>query len=929
MGNRICSIFSVAVTFGLVSAATALPRIIVGDAVVAADRTATVVIALDSDGASVGGLQADLLFDTRAVRLDSAARCTIDPAIDYRAEVCEAGEESTAPCKTLSANLATCGGARPVPGCEGQGAETARLRVLLAAVSIPNRNAIPDGPVVRCRFGLVDEARLPAPLTLANTAFSDPFGNRLAAGPDAAPFVRIDPLAPPPSSSPTQTATRTASPSPTATRTPTSTATPSPTSSRFASLSIAVVRATAASVEVPVELAGGGLDVGGVQLDLLYDHTAVALAGNDACRIAPELADSLPGCDQDPNDITAPCKTFYRNIESCGGDPVATGCPERNPALSRLRVIVAATARPNFVPVPDGPVFGCTFDVIDPLRLPVVLTASLAVASDPRGARLPVEERSGAILSDTATLPPTWTPAPTFTPTVTPTPTMTWTRRPTNTPLPTRTRTSTPTPRPTWTPTTPPTPRPPRGLGFTCLYDAECLSSQCVDRRCCAAGACGASESCGVSRLEGNCAALRGTGESCDFHADCLSRYCAEGAGGSEFDRTTFAGRCAPAPPFAGDGFDEPEPGVGQPVDADVRLRLIPGPVVDGRAVVDLFLDDTASDVGGLQLDLRFDTRIMRLPRASACTIDPAIDHRDEACEVDPEFLVAPCKTLSRNLVLCGDSPAAPGCAGQSAWVGRFRGIVAATAVPNNNPMPAGRILRCVFEVVDPAALPSRVIGSEAVGSDPFGVRLSATATDAVVGEPAAPLTPKPIGGPCVEDAGCAAGSCVDRVCCAEEECPGNQACGVFGAEGTCSRRLPYGSECLRGSDCESGACALAPGRMSGQCGFGDSGEVQETASAMATQTATAPPGTPTPHLPGDASTPTATVVVATPPVSPRSPTPGSTATATPSPTPVREFSDDDGCTVAGGGAPAWGFWLGLAALICGRARRWTAADSA
>jgi MYXO-CTERM domain-containing protein len=69
--------------------------------------------------------------------------------------------------------------------------------------------------------------------------------------------------------------------------------------------------------------------------------------------------------------------------------------------------------------------------------------------------------------------------------------------------------------------------------------------------------------------------------------------------------------------------------------------------------------------------------------------------------------------------------------------------------------------------------------------------------------------------------------------------------------------------------------------------------------------------------------------VITPTPIQPPLPTPASTATATPSPIPTRGFRDDDGCTVAGGGAPGWGFWLGLGGIVLARVRRRPTADSA
>ncbi len=141
------------------------------------------------------------------------------------------------------------------------------------------------------------------------------------------------------------------------------------------------------------------------------------------------------------------------------------------------------------------------------------------------------------------------------------------------------------------------------------------------------------------------------------------------------------------------------------------------------KVTVDILLVAGNSAVGGAQNDILFDNRIVNLASASACRINAAIGDRDPACEEDP--ITAPCKTLSRQLSVCGGSPQPPGCpADATSTTTRFRGIVAATAVPNANPIPSGALYSCEFDVVDASKLPALLANSNVVVSDPVGNRV-------------------------------------------------------------------------------------------------------------------------------------------------------------------------------------------------------------
>src|SRR5690348_12432233 len=83
--------------------------------------TGSVDVVLSTGGASVGGMQNDILFDTSKVTLASASACKINPAIGTSAAGCDADPVEGA-CKTLSRNLASCGTSPTPPGCDGQAA---------------------------------------------------------------------------------------------------------------------------------------------------------------------------------------------------------------------------------------------------------------------------------------------------------------------------------------------------------------------------------------------------------------------------------------------------------------------------------------------------------------------------------------------------------------------------------------------------------------------------------------------------------------------------------------------------------------------------------------------------------------------------------------------------------------------------------------
>jgi hypothetical protein len=149
--------------------------------------------------------------------------------------------------------------------------------------------------------------------------------------------------------------------------------------------------------------------------------------------------------------------------------------------------------------------------------------------------------------------------------------------------------------------------------------------------------------------------------------------------------------------------------------------------IVDAEdaAFVDIVLATGGSNVGGMQNDLLFDNTIVRLTTASRCRINAEIGDQLPNCELDPQDITAPCKTLARNLVQCGSFPQPDGCPdGARASTSRFRAIIAATAVPNDNGIPDGTLYTCEFEVIDRSRLPQAILNRNLIVADPSGVRL-------------------------------------------------------------------------------------------------------------------------------------------------------------------------------------------------------------
>ena len=149
-----------------------------------------------------------------------------------------------------------------------------------------------------------------------------------------------------------------------------------------------------------------------------------------------------------------------------------------------------------------------------------------------------------------------------------------------------------------------------------------------------------------------------------------------------------------------------------------------------GAVSIPVYLVSGTATVGGVQNDMLFDNRIVNLASATACKINPAIGTNEPGCEEDP--VVGPCKTLSRQLSVCGGTPQPPGCPeGAGPETSRFRGIIAATAVPNANSIPGGVLYTCDFTLQNAELLPAVLDNMNVVVANPLGDRIEG----AIVGD--------------------------------------------------------------------------------------------------------------------------------------------------------------------------------------------------
>jgi len=64
-------------------------------------------------------------------------------------------------------------------------------------------------------------------------------------------------------------------------------------------------------------------------------------------------------------------------------------------------------------------------------------------------------------------------------------------------------------------------------------------------------------------------------------------------------------------------------------------------------------------------------------------------------------------------------------------------------------------------------------------------------------------------GMPCASREQCQSRNCVDNVCCSDDRCPLAGSCNVPGYQGQCSVRVPEGDACTDSTQCESGYCVI------------------------------------------------------------------------------------------------------------------------
>lgn len=368
----------------------------------------SVPVSLDTEGASVAGVQNDIIFDPAIVNLAGASACTINPAIGDRLPECDEDPQA-APCKSLQRNLADCPAAAGCPeGSEG----LRRFRGII--LSTANVNEIPSGDLFTCEFQVQPDAAVGAVAELQNlnVGASDPTGTALDTT-GVAGSVTVTGEVPACEELPLEEG----------------------------EVRIDIVDTSvapdAATVQVEVRLETNEQSVAGVQNDIVFDPTVLNLASATACAINPEIGDRLPECDEDPQ--TAPCKTLQRNLGDCPG---AAGCPPESEGLRRFRAIVLSTANVN--PIPDAVLYTCEFQVVGAAPIEAILQNLNVGASDPTGTALNTTG-CGAIITtavDEVTPTPTETVVgPTETPPVVtetpvlPTPTVTVPVPPTNTPV--------------------------------------------------------------------------------------------------------------------------------------------------------------------------------------------------------------------------------------------------------------------------------------------------------------------------------------------------------------------------------------------------------------------------------------------------------------------------------------------------------------
>lgn len=478
-----------------------------------------------------------------------------------------------------------------------------------------------------------------------------------------------------PSATPTGTrgvATPTSPPPPTASPTaPVVVPTPVPAAAR-----VEVRRAFAGegdSVVVDIALGTAAAQVAGMQNDIVFDNTVIRLAAASSCRIAENIGDRLPECDEDPAE--APCKTLARSLVTCGASPQPAGCPpEAGGNLSRFRAIIAATAVPNSNAIPDGILYSCEFELVDRGRLPQAI----------RNLNLVVANPSGVILTEFVPLDGLVTVRAIVAAFAAAGAASLQVR--------------------------------PEDAGALPVRATIDVLGQIV----------GFTRTGATLALEAPLAADVPAGIEV-FLVPVGVQPLPTPTPTASFGIPTATQTATPSTVAQGTATATATATATQVTTPAAAVVIEVGSAVAETSAVsiDIVLDSGGANVGGVQNDLLFDNTIVQLSGASACQINPAIGDRLPDCEEEPGTFTAPCKTLSRLLVTCGGEEPPDGCPPSGGSdISRFRAIIGATAVPNANPIPSGVLYTCTFQVLDPGALPAELEIGKVVASDPFGVRL-------------------------------------------------------------------------------------------------------------------------------------------------------------------------------------------------------------
>ena len=159
-----------------------------------------------------------------------------------------------------------------------------------------------------------------------------------------------------------------------------------------------------------------------------------------------------------------------------------------------------------------------------------------------------------------------------------------------------------------------------------------------------------------------------------------------------------------------------------------VMLNISSAPATEDDVVIEISLQ--GDNVSGFQNDIIFNHTVLSLQERD-CTINPAIGlsplgsgDGQTTCFEDTE--IGPCKNLGKAVRPC--TGAFDSCTedfGPDYSV--FRGVLAGIAAPNDNEIPPGLAYTCKFRVLNRAALPAALVGTNAIASDPAGNRLDAS----------------------------------------------------------------------------------------------------------------------------------------------------------------------------------------------------------